>query len=410
MEAGAVFVKIKFNINNAKDKGHIKYIANRPGVEKQELDAGHIEYAANRPGSTGLFGPDPNNPPVTTQAIEDLEAKKSPLTWRLVLSMREEDARKLDLLERKAWEDLTRKNMEHFARAVGFKPGQISWVAAFHPEQGHPHVHVLAYPADDAPARKGQLTTLELRKFKRGISSEIVPELKTVLNMEKTLARNIMLDSTKTAIADIKHMAYLESVIAEPTERLPPKFLKQDLVELAASINELARKMPGKGRAALAFMPDDVKQEARVLADAILQKPQMAETLAKYEKATRDMTRIYTKSDAKADEAWNKAYSDIRDRIANQLVREAAVQNKQKQQGKVHKEREIMAAKSIYGGIFRALDRECQKAEAQAELARLQEEKKSKRKESIRKKLEMGISEEEAYKQEEREPDGYMDR
>lgn len=404
MEAGAVFVKIKFNINNIKDKGHIKYIANRPGVEKQELDAGHIEYAANRPRSTGLFGPDPSKPPVTTQAIKDLEAKQSPLSWRLVFSLREEDARKLDLLERKAWEDLTRKNMEHFARAAGVKPEQINWVAAYHPEQGHPHVHVLAYPTDDSPNRRGQLSSMELRKFKRGISSEIVPELKTILNMEKTLARNTMLESAKTAIVDTKRIAQLESIIADPPDRLPPKFYKADIQELSDRINSLAAIMPGKGRAALAYMPDDVKQEARAIAEQILQKPQMTETLAKYEKATRDMTRIYTKSDERADEAWEKAYNDIRDRIANQLIREAAAQNKQhQQQGRLRKEAELVISKSAYRGIFRALDRECQRTEAQAELAKLQEEKKSKRKESIRKKLEMGMTEEEAYKQDELE-------
>ncbi|KUO52345.1 MAG: hypothetical protein APF76_04735 [Desulfitibacter sp. BRH_c19] len=404
-----IFVKVKFNLNNPKDKGHIKYIANRPGVEKIKLssDAAHIQYAGNRPKSTGLFGPDVANPPIMDQAIRDLEAKISPLSWRLVISLKEEDARKLGYLGRHSWEDLTRRNMEHFTKAIGLQYEQINWVAAHHPEQGHPHVHVLAYPSGGAPNRRGQLSNIELKAFRRGVAHEIFGQYRTELNIEKTLARNSMIEATKEAIADLKYMekvAELEMQAADPIgEKLSPKFSKEDLNELSIKLGSLASKMPSKGRVALAFMPEDVKQEARAIADMMLKKPQIKETIEQYEKATRELTRVYTLSKDKSDEAWGKAYNDIRDRIANQILREAGTINKQQQKTgrSIHKDTGQTISRSAYRGIFKALDRERLKVEAQAELAKLQEVRNVARKENIKKKLEMGMTEEEAYKQDE---------
>lgn len=89
-------------------------------------------------------------------------------SWRLVLSLREDDARELGVSGLAAWQDLTRRCMAQFGQAAGIQPEHLCWVAAHHPEQGHPHVHAIAWLADGAPRRRGLLSSLELKEVRRG--------------------------------------------------------------------------------------------------------------------------------------------------------------------------------------------------------------------------------------------------
>lgn len=374
------FLKIKHSDHAKKDAAHVRYIGSRPGVERvpvqDELvaDAAHIEYAGTRPRSTGLFGPDPNRPPLLAEAMKEVGNRGTGPSWRLVLSLREDDARELGITSLAAWQDLTRRSMAQFAKATGIE--HLKWVAAHHPEQGHPHVHVIAWLAGSAPRRAGLLSPAELRDVRRGVAKEIFGPLRTRLAGERTVARDTMLEAAKQNLARAERILLrieLEAQVADPVGgRLPPRFVKQDLEALAEKIEALTDIMPGKGQAKLAYMPAQVKEEARTIADWILSRPQMAETLAAYEKATRELTRLHTKNEGRGDAAWQRAYQDLRDRVAQVVVRSAAVNHTP-----VKRKREHLLKSDLARGTLRTawniLEKERLRAEAKAELASLQE-------------------------------------
>lgn len=376
------FLKIKHSDHAKKDAAHVRYIGSRPGVERvpvqDELvaDAAHIEYAGTRPRSTGLFGPDPNRPPLMAEAMKEVGNRETGPSWRLVLSLREDDARELGITSLAAWQDLTRRSMAQFAKATGIAYENLKWVAAHHPEQGHPHVHVIAWLADSAPRRAGLLSPAELRDVRRGVAKEIFGPLRTRLAGERTVARDTMLEAAKQNLARTERILLrieLEAQVADPVgERLPPRFFKQDLEALAEMIEALTDIMPGKGQAKLAYMPAKVKEEARTIADWILSRPQMAETLAAYENATRELTRLYTKNEGRGDEAWQRAYQGLRDRVAQVVVRSAAANHPP-----VKRKREHLLKSDLARGTIRSawniLEKERLRAEAKAELASLQE-------------------------------------
>ncbi|MBZ4687334.1 MAG: hypothetical protein JG764_967 [Clostridiales bacterium] len=386
-----IFTKVKFNINyNAKDGGHVRYIASRA-----EKDIQHIGYMGDRPRSTGLFGPEPDRLPSLKEGIKLAREKDNRVSWRLIISLREDDAKLMGYTERKDWEDLTRRCMSRFSRAVGIEEDKLKWLAAFHREPGHPHAHVLVWP--EGVRRRGNLSAKEMKEFRRGIAQEVLGEYRRELAIQKTAARNAMLDTVKEAVQDIgkleKRME-LEMQAEDPIgESFPPRFYKDDLDELHKKLTYLAEKMPGRGRVALKYMPQEVKEEVRRIADFVLQKKQMEKPLKEMEDNVRKMARIYTYSKERGDEAWQKAYDDVRDRVANILLREAAGIQQQNTKFIAGADKEKIP-RSTYRAAFRVIEKERLRAEAQAELASMRAEEKARRQEEIRRKRDMGIEEE----------------
>ncbi|MHB1127971.1 MAG: MobP3 family relaxase [Bacillota bacterium] len=370
------FLRIKHSNHAPKDAAHVKYIGSRPGVEKvpvhneRDSDAAHIQYAGTRPRNTGLFGPVPDRNPLMTEAMKEVGNRESGPSWRLVLSLREDDARELGIGNLVAWQDLSRRSMAQFAKGIRVEPGRLRWVAAHHPERGHPHVHVIAWLDDATPRRRGLLSSLELREVRRGVAQEIFGPLRTRLAAERTLARNTMLGAVKENVAQAERVLKkieLEAQVAEPLgKRLPPRFGKTDMETLAMRIENLAGKMPGKGQAKLAYMPAEVKEEARAIARWILERPQMVETLVAYENATRKLTGLYSRQQERSDQAWGKGFEDIRDRVAQVVVRASARQDRTLDM------RELKAQR-VFRSAFAALENERLRAEAKSELASLQE-------------------------------------
>lgn len=326
------FLKIKHSEQAKKDAAHVRYIGSRPGVEKvlvqDELaaDAAHIECAGARPRSTGIFGPDPEHPPLLAAAMKEVGNRAGGPSWRLVLSLREDDARELGVNGLTAWQDLTRRCMARFGEAAGIWPEHLRWVAAHHPEPRHSHVHVIAWLADGAPLRRGLLSSMELRQVRRGMTRELFGPLRARLAAERTMNRNTMLDTARENVARAERLlrrVELELQVREPVgERLPPRLERVDLETLASRLEELAGKMPGHGQAKLAYLPPEAKEEARTIAHWLLERPQVAGVLAGYEEATRELTGLYTRQPEKAAQAWQRAYDDLRDRVV--VVRSAA--------------------------------------------------------------------------------------
>lgn len=375
------FFKIKYSNHAKKDANHVKYIGTRPGVEKisvkSELaeDAVHIEYAGVRPRSTGLFGPDPDKKPILAEAMKEVGKRETGSSWRIVYSLREDDARELGVTDLNAWQDLTRRSMMRFIQSIGMKAEEVRWVGAHHPEQGHPHVHVLAWVANEAPRRKGELSSMELRDVRRGVIQEVYGPLRSKLVAKRTIARNTMLDMVKDNVKDagrVLQKIELEAQIADPIgEKLLPRFTKQELGILTKDIEELVKIMPGKGQAKLAYMPAEVKEKARTIAGWILSRPQMVGSLASYEKATKELAGLYTKKAGQCDEAWENAYGDLRNRAANVVIRAAAMVDRDGRSGRSQINNHDIARNTLRS-VWRTLEKERLRAEAKARLASLQ--------------------------------------
>ena len=206
--------------------------------------------------------------------------------------------------------------------------------------------------------------------MRRAVTREVFGPLRAQLAAERTAAREALVAAGRFNLGRMRRLP-LEAG-APSGGRLPPSFPRPDLDELARRIAALAPQMPGRGRIALAFMPPEVKAEARTVADWVLQRPVLAPALAGLERATRDLTGLYSGQPQAGDAAWQRARADVRDRVAQAVLRAAAQDWRsaiRAQREKVHQTRQDAAAvlRGVHGVLER--ERERRRAEAGAELA-----------------------------------------
>ena len=219
--------------NRQKNAAHIGYIGKRTGVdlgieledaekavfeadrEKGDTNtpgtaAGHVKYAHERPGSHGLFGAAEERPDLA--AIQKELQEHRGVVWRSILSLKEEDAKLLDFHTRKSWETALRAAVPEAAAKMGIGESNLRWVAAFHQEKGHPHVHLVMWEKN--PKRtKGKLSDGERKDMRNVFMRQIYAEERTRLAQEKTAMRDLIRDLSKddtdkaiALIADVRQV------------------------------------------------------------------------------------------------------------------------------------------------------------------------------------------------------------
>ncbi|WP_422445373.1 MobP3 family relaxase [Thermoanaerobacterium sp. DL9XJH110] len=309
-----------------KNAGHVEYIGTRPGVDMgdmeitPDMDAGHIKYMAERPGSHGLFSQEEDIPDMNKIQKELLNHKG--VSWRWILSLEESDAVDLGYTNREAWMKTLRATMKDAAAAMGIAESNLRWVAAFHRKRGHPHVHILLWEKE--PKRKqGELSEGEVRDIKRIFMQEIDAMERNRLEAEKTALRDFIRDTARSSILNLNRGEEARALIGEKPG-LEPLMAPETRKELMLKLNELAAIMPGHGRIALKYMPPAVKEKARDISAWLLAQPGFLNSLEKYKDLSEQLAKYYVKKDEKLEEAADRAFKDIRDRVA-QLVLKGAV-------------------------------------------------------------------------------------
>jgi hypothetical protein len=335
--------------NAAKNAAHIKYIGTRPGavIENEgvlditdssrpdpETAAGHVVYAHERPGSHGLFSSGEKHP-VLGEVQKELQEHNG-VVWRFILSLTEKDAKRLGYDERSAWEDSLRSVVPLIAEKMGIKESNLRWVAAFHQEKGHPHVHLVLWEKDPH-RRKGALSRGERTDVKKVFMRELYADERVRLLQEKTAMRDLIRQQAKSRSYDATDLhreilwnqyekVRLEMLAIGGIEPgIPSKLRPEETKELLGMMKELAELMPGQGRVALKLMPEEAKQKANEIAEFILKQPKFKESYDRYMKAVEDMTRLHTINPTAIQQAKDNAHNDIRDRVANVFLKGASI-------------------------------------------------------------------------------------
>lgn len=349
-----VIFKLTFkhpNFKNTKSKNvaHIDYIATRSGVDKsltandlqRELSKGiektgsendvYVNYINERPQSHGLFD---QNGVANPETVKGELSEHDSFVWRAIVSLKEEDAKELGYLKKEKWQDLLRNKVPDMAKEMGIRINNINWVGAVHMAKGHPHVHIVFWEKE--PERTiGVVSKKALENIKKEYTDEIFKEEKFRLMNEKTVMRDLIRDfakgdmgqatrfliETRETGLDIRALIQEEN-IADINPIMPRKIE----LELAEKIKRLSEILPGRGRANLKFMPEDVKVEVREIANFLLSTEQYSPYLESYLKIVEENNRLYTGKEEDLINSKENAYIDIRDRVC-QIILKAAVES-----------------------------------------------------------------------------------
>jgi len=326
-------------MNAKKNSAHLNYIGTRPGVslEKQELTldatevdaAHHVKYAGERPGSHGLFSQKEDEKISLTDTQKELKEHRGNV-WRMILSLKEEDSVNIGYTNREKWETMLRATVPDAAKEMGIKESNLRWVAAFHEEKGHPHVHLVLWEKEP-DKKRGALSKREFHKVKNTFVKEIYQEERMNLNLQKTEERNFIRELSKDITIDAVQLrkqlgniySFNDNELLTTTVNITPKMHTHDLKEFYRQLALLSENMPQKGRMTFKFMPTDVKQQTLKLADWLINRPQFSTSLESYKQAAENLAKYHLKEPDKIALSVDKAVTDLKVRISQVLLKGA---------------------------------------------------------------------------------------
>lgn len=302
-----------------RNASHVRYVATHGA---QTANAAHVVYQATHGAlldaeGARLIG----NAAQAGEEVAILEAgQHEGHQWRLVVSLRGDDADRLGDRTAGDWHRLAHEVVPGLAAAVGVHPESLRWVAAHHdptPAAGrerHPHLHIAVWSADPM-SREHRLTRAELREARRAVTRAIYGPERARLGEQKTALRE--------AIRRAGAQTLGEALVVLRAQRGRIALAPGPQAELCSRLSALAEMMPGRGRMALAYMPLEARQAARDLADFILTAEELVTHLEQYRATAREMAAMYTEDPARVARAELRAYADLRDRIAQAALRTA---------------------------------------------------------------------------------------
>ncbi len=170
--------------------GYAKYIGTRDGVE--QLPSGYMEYMAERPRTHGLFGDEDN---VDLDAVTSELNDYSGNIWTHIISLKREDAERLGYDHAAQWRNLLRAHRNEIAEAMHTPPSNFRWVAAFHDEGDHPHVHMMAWSAKPGQA---YLSQDGIRQIKSELTNDIFHQEMLHTYEQKSFSRDELVRKART--------------------------------------------------------------------------------------------------------------------------------------------------------------------------------------------------------------------
>lgn len=336
------------------DLEHVYYIATRPGVElNNELminlddnlnedeiirdyqmseNKDYTDYIDNRPGSHGLFDADGKaSYKETCKAIENHKG----ITWRGIISLHGEDAERLGYTNQEAWKNLLVSNMKDIGNQMGIKDRNINWVAAYHHEKGHPHVHFVLWEKNPEQTR-GLVSQRTIKEIKKDLVKDVFREDRLEAFKEKTVARDAILDMTKEEMISEKEFIrevnkvykeeqYLKAINMEAkASSFAPKLYKDDAKEITSKMVKLAEGMKEQGgRAAYKFLKPDLKEQVDEIVEVLINKPQFTKSFVEQDQANETIVRHYSEKAWDIRQMQEKEREEMKHRIANVVVKAA---------------------------------------------------------------------------------------
>lgn len=241
---------------------YMKYISERPGVEKND-------YSYH-----GLF--DQNGSADRNKYLNEIE-KHTGNVYRDILSLRLDDAMNLGYDNQKAWKDLLQTKMLNKAELLGIPSNDFRWIAAFHDEGYHPHVHIMSW---DSKGSRGFQDRQNIIDFKSMMANEIFKEEMWLKKELKNEIRSDLEDAFKERVHDLNKNILKE---VKPDEI---STLCDELVKLSKKVNNYGSKY-------YAYQNQDAKEMTNKIVSNLLYSSSLSPLADQYIKSNVDIASIY---------------------------------------------------------------------------------------------------------------------
>ena len=336
--------------SSSANRNYVQYIATRDGVSLENVnsindlldvtnqveineeliyretsDSDYVEYIARRPRSHGLFGN------IDTDDLKEVSSqiyKKSQegkIIYRGIISLGEKDAEALGYRNAEAWNQYLQKVMPDIAEKLGVSATDHTWVAAFHAEESHPHVHYMLWDNKDrikspfvhTATQQKIRTYLQEQMFddayERAVKQACKEELEAIYAV-RNAERKFLLSETADVLKDILYVPGVEY------ERLPSRPSKEYLRSIADEVQKLIADLPGRGSFKYQYMTPEVKEQVDRVLDRILDKSDIKASLQCYLQKVEEGQRLQGKTKSEIKIECMRAERDVRRRLGNKIL------------------------------------------------------------------------------------------
>lgn len=301
------------------NREYVKYIATRPGVDLSPMSDNYTytKYIAERPRSSGLWGniDTENYLDVASQVYE--KSQDNQLVYRAIVSLSPQDAVELGYTDKKPWMNMVNAVMPDIAEQFNISIRDIRYIAAYHREESHPHVHIVFW--SEKEQLKDKFISVKTQNCCREIfSREIFKAERENLITEKTLKRNATLTQVEAALDET---GILSQIPGDRVDHFFGRTSMEDCEKLAEKMLELKQSIPTNGRKYYQYMPPEVKEKIDLITKMLLERSDIAKEYRAFKAAAENISRTYSSTEGKASRVTQSAQEDLNKRIGNLIVR-----------------------------------------------------------------------------------------
>ena len=239
----------------------------------------YAEYIATRLrveriGSHGLFG-DEEYVDLKKVTAELRACEKN--VWTHIVSLKREDAARLGYDNAKTWRNLIRTHRNDIAAAMNIPPSEFRWYAAFHDEGDHPHVHMMAWSAGDAP---GYLSPVGIEKIKSKLTNDIFHQELLHVCEQKGQSRDELVAEVRRAILELADE--MRHGVCEHPE------VETLLLTLSHNLKNV------KGKKQYGYLPKRMKNQVDEIVDQMARLPSVNECYEKWLELQQEVNEFYS--------------------------------------------------------------------------------------------------------------------
>lgn len=314
-------------INRIEDMVNVNADLNDYGedlIGKEADNSTYLKYITNRPRSHGLFGNiDTDNFSEVSKKLNEV-TKQDRIIFRGIISLSKEDAEALEYTSAEKWNIYLQSVMPDIARELSVSPNNMTWVAAFHAEANHPHVHYMLW--DNRDKVMSPYIHVARQEACRKICQDAMftPEnealIRSITEAERKELYAKQNASRNEITSYIKKMYQEEYVPGVLKEILPDRTSPEDHKRLNELYEKILNTMPGSGRIAYKFMPPECKGYIDKVTDILFKRPDIGVQYDVYMKAVGDIHRVLGKTSREISKEMNSAKEDLYNRTGNIIL------------------------------------------------------------------------------------------
>ena len=308
----------------SKNYAHVRYIATRPRVAKNE-GMGHGLFGKLTPGSITEFE--------DWRDVARLvygNSKKHITMYRSIISFDEETAAELSLTDQKAWQRYIENHMMTIAEKNNIRREHLQWACALHKEKHHPHIHVVFW--DTSSQVKNPFTppavpnAIRRQLIKDTFADKIraFGEQKNIAAADMRKISNELVDEFEQHLRRLHKNQYkrLREDYDEDSE-LSGSFDFDDeiLNETADRVFKIKAALPPTGRIAYQLLPPEIKAQVDELVIYLLKStPALREQKESYIDSKMKMVLLYGGSEDYLEKQRERFAGEADKIIANRIL------------------------------------------------------------------------------------------